>query len=61
LPYRSTPAPQTFPGQATRKRQAAERHEAEAIRLRAEALELDKLWREHVRAERDRLTKEQAS
>jgi hypothetical protein len=50
-----------YPGLATRKRQAAERREAEAVRLRAEALELDRKWREHVIAQRRHLAEEQSA
>lgn len=47
MPYRSTPIEQTFPSRAAIKRKAAERREAEAVRLRAEAAEYDRRWAEH--------------
>jgi hypothetical protein len=52
LPYRSTPVPQTWPSIARRKRLAAERREADAARLRAEALEYDRKWRQYLEDER---------
>jgi hypothetical protein len=44
MPHRSTPVEQTWPGQASRKRMAAERKEQEARRQRIEADELDRKW-----------------
>jgi hypothetical protein len=41
-----TPPQRTLPSLAARKRLAAERHELKAIRLRADAAELDRRWRE---------------
>lgn len=45
--YRATPIEQTYPSRAALKRKAAERREAEAVRLRAEAAELLRSWDEH--------------
>jgi hypothetical protein len=42
--YRSTPREQSWPAHAALKIKAAERREAEAERMRAEAAELLRLW-----------------
>jgi hypothetical protein len=49
MPARITPTPSehTYPARAGHKRLAADRREAEAARLRAEADELDGLWNEY--------------
>lgn len=52
MPYASTPLQQTWPSLAARKRAGAEKREREAERMRAEADELDRRWREYV-AKRD--------
>jgi hypothetical protein len=44
VPNRRTPEEQTFPARAAAKRKAAERCEARAHRLRAEAAELERRW-----------------
>lgn len=51
-PYRSTPLEQLGRANAALKRKAAEKRELEAVRLRAEADELDRIWFEHC-AKRD--------
>jgi hypothetical protein len=48
LPYRSTPPEQSWPAHAALKIKAAERREAEAKRMRAEAAELERLWRAYL-------------
>jgi hypothetical protein len=52
MPYRSTPAVQTLPGRAAVKRRAADRHEAEALKLRAEAAAYEAEWLAYI-AQRD--------
>lgn len=44
MPYRSTPRQQSWPAHAALKLKAAERREAEAEVLRAEAAELLERW-----------------
>jgi len=51
MPHPSPEPERTLPSRAAHKRLAAERREAAAAKLRAEADELDRRWREH-RAER---------
>jgi hypothetical protein len=52
---RPTPPPtQTLRSQAAKKRNAAERREKEAARMRAEAAELEWLWQEHLREQAER-------
>jgi hypothetical protein len=47
-----TPLEQTWPSLAARKRLAAEKREREAARMRAEADDLERRWRDYV-AKRD--------
>ena len=51
MPYRNTPPPQTWPAHAGLKRKAAAKREAEAVRLRAEAADLDQKWADYKTAE----------
>jgi hypothetical protein len=60
LPYRSTPREQSWPAHAALKIKAAERREAEANRMRAEAAELERLWRAYL-AGRDAAKQEEAA
>jgi hypothetical protein len=46
--YRSTPPEQSWPAHAAIKIKAAERREADARRMRAEAAELLRLWDAYV-------------
>jgi hypothetical protein len=48
MAYASTQPENSLPARAAHKRLAAERREAAAARLRSEAAELDRRWREHV-------------
>lgn len=48
MPYASTPLQQTWPSLAARKRRGAEKREREAARMRAEADDLDRRWREYI-------------
>ena len=48
MPYASPSPERTLRSRVTNKIKAAERREAEAERLRAEAAELQKRWERHV-------------
>jgi hypothetical protein len=53
VPHRSTPREQAWPAHAASKIKAAERREAEAKRMRAEAAELQRLWAAYVAGRAD--------
>jgi hypothetical protein len=60
MPRRSIPSEQSLVASAGHKIKAAERREAQAARLRTEAAELQRRWREYL-AERDATKREQAA
>ena len=50
MPYSSPPPERAWPAHAGLKRKAAAKRETEAVRLRAEAAELDRKWADYKAA-----------
>lgn len=55
MPYPSPDPERILPSRASKKRKAADRREAEVLRLRAEADECDRRWQEYKERRRQEL------